>query len=159
MSPTPAAWLFPASLRLRGATWPSRRSGSASCPSSRSGESVEYPARLAGRLGECTGWIDELLALLSLDDLTRRFPSELSIGQQQRTALARALVLRPRLVLADEPTGHQDTGSALAVLEALRRVTEAGSACLIATHDEEVASHCDSVHTMAGGRLLEQAPA
>jgi putative ABC transport system ATP-binding protein len=122
-------------------------------------ESVEYPARLAGRLGECADWIDELLELLALDDLTRRFPSELSIGQQQRTALARALVLRPRLVLADEPTGHQDTGSALAVLEALRRVTDAGSACLIATHDEEVASHCDSVHTMASGRLLEPAPA
>ena len=72
--------------------------------------SVEYPARLAKRLPELAGRVDELLGALGLADLADRLPVETSIGEQQRTALARALVLSPRLLLADEPTGHQDAG-------------------------------------------------
>jgi putative ABC transport system ATP-binding protein len=122
-------------------------------------ENVEYPLRLAGRLPESRERVDELLAALALDELAVRSPVETSIGQQQRTALARALVVEPRILLADEPTGHQDAGSALAVVRALRDAVERGTACLVATHDEEVAGLCDHTHAMAGGKLLEPAPA
>src|SRR5437879_11605188 len=65
-------------------------------------ENVELPARGRGDNG------DELLARLAIDDLRDRYPAELSIGQQQRVAVARALRLGTRLVLVDEPTSHQD---------------------------------------------------
>jgi putative ABC transport system ATP-binding protein len=119
-------------------------------------ENVEYPARLAGRLDEARPWIAALFELLALDGLENRSPLETSIGQQQRTALARALALRPRLLLADEPTGHQDAGSALAVVRALHEAVEAGSSCLVATHDEEVAALLDTVVVLAGGRVVER---
>jgi putative ABC transport system ATP-binding protein len=116
-------------------------------------ENVEYPARLAGRLAEMKDWIRELTATLVLDDLADRLPLQTSMGQQQRTALCRALVLRPRLLLADEPTGHQDAGSARTVLRALRLAAAAGTCCLIATHNAEIARHFDTVYRMANGRL------
>ena len=116
-------------------------------------ENVEYPARLAGRLDEARPWVDELLETLALAELGSRFPYETSIGQQQRSALARALVLHPRVLLADEPTGHQDAASALAVARALRAAAETGTACLVATHDRELAELFDTSYALAGGRL------
>jgi putative ABC transport system ATP-binding protein len=117
---------------------------------------VEYPARLAGRLdGER---VDDLLDGLGLTELQDRQPRETSVGEQQRTALARAMVLRPRLLLADEATGHQDTGWARAVLEALRSAAAEGTCCLVATHDEDVARGFDRVFAMADGRIGEPAP-
>jgi ABC-type lipoprotein export system ATPase subunit len=121
-------------------------------------ENVEYPLRLAGRLDEGRVRVDELLQSLALEDLAARSPVETSIGQQQRTALCRALVVEPRILLADEPTGHQDARSALAVVAALRDAADRGTACLVATHDEEVAGLCDETFAMAGGRLVEREP-
>jgi ABC-type lipoprotein export system ATPase subunit len=114
-------------------------------------ENVEYPLRLARRPGD--GRVEELLDALALADLADRFPHEASIGQQQRAALCRALVVSPRLLLVDEPTGHQDAASALAVAAALRDAADAGTACLVATHDEELAGLCDVVVPLAGGRV------
>ena len=117
-------------------------------------ENIEYPARLAGRLDEARAWVDELMETLALTELGRRFPYETSIGQQQRTALARSLALHPRVLLADEPTGHQDAASALAVARALRAAADSGTACLVATHDRELADLFDSSYSLAGGRLV-----
>ncbi len=117
-------------------------------------ENVEYPARLAGRLDAVRPWLDELMETLALAELGARFPNETSIGQQQRTALARALALHPRVLLADEPTGHQDAASALAVARALRAAAEGGTACLVATHDRELADLFDTVYPLAGGRVV-----
>ncbi len=111
---------------------------------------VEYPGRLAGRLDHER--VDDLLDRLGLTELQDRQPRETSVGEQQRAALARALVLSPRLLMADEPTGHQDTGWARAVLEALRRAAAEGTCCLVATHDQEVARGFDRVVAMADGR-------
>jgi putative ABC transport system ATP-binding protein len=115
---------------------------------------IEYPARLAGRLGEVAEMVDRLLDDLGLAGLQERFPQETSVGEQQRTALARALVLSPRVVLADEPTGHQDEGWGDAVFEALRRGAGEGTTCVVATHDPDVTRHCDRVMAMADGRVL-----
>jgi putative ABC transport system ATP-binding protein len=97
--------------------------------------------------------VDQLLGALGLEGLERRAPSETSVGQQQRTALARALVLRPRLLLADEPSGHQDAMWARGVFGCLREAAAEGTACLVATHNEEVFGYFDEVVRMANGRV------
>jgi ABC-type lipoprotein export system ATPase subunit len=116
-------------------------------------ENVEYPARLAHALPQLGGRVEELLETLGLVDLSQRLPVETSIGEQQRTALARALVLSPRLLLADEPTGHQDAGWTERVLLCLREAAAAGTSCLVATHNPAAAPYFDAVHTMSNGRL------
>ena len=118
-------------------------------------ENVEYPARLAGELSAVRERTDRLLDSLDLEVLRDRFPRETSIGEQQRAALARALVLSPRLLLVDEPTSHQDEVRAGLVLGELRRASHEGTACLVATHDESAVRTFDRVLTMADGRLSE----
>ena len=102
---------------------------------------VELPLRLAGRVGagERAG-TQALLARLGLLPFVRRLPAELSLGQRQRVAVARALVHRPAIVLADEPTASLDgdaAGTVMALLAELAR--ERGSAVLLVTHDERLA--------------------
>jgi putative ABC transport system ATP-binding protein len=116
-------------------------------------ENVEYPARLAHVLPELAGRVDDLLDTLGLGDLAARLPVETSIGEQQRAAIARALVLSPRLLLADEPTGHQDAGWTERVLVCLRGAAAGGTCCLVATHNAAAAPYFDVVHTMSDGRL------
>jgi putative ABC transport system ATP-binding protein len=116
-------------------------------------ENIEYPARLHGSLESARKRVEELLGALGLEELERRAPSETSVGQQQRTALARALVLRPRLLLADEPSGHQDAMWARGVFGCLRAAAADGTACLVATHNEEVSGYFDEVVRIANGRV------
>jgi putative ABC transport system ATP-binding protein len=112
-------------------------------------ENLTLPVRLAGT----NGAVAELLERLELSTLADRRPDELSIGQQQRVALARALVLRPALVLADEPTSHQDDASAELVWQVLADACATGTACLLATHDEATAARADRMWRLADGRL------
>jgi putative ABC transport system ATP-binding protein len=119
---------------------------------------VEYPARLAGLLSERREWIDSLMADLELGELSDRLPHEISIGQQQRTALARALALDPAVLLADEPTAHQDVRLRASVLALLRRVAETGTCCVVATHEEEIRELADVTWRMAGGTLAIDPP-
>lgn len=118
-------------------------------------ENVEYPVRLAGEQPAARERVDRLLENLGLDVLRDRYPRETSIGEQQRSALARALVLSPRLLLVDEPTSHQDEVWARLVLGELRRAAIEGTACLVATHDEAAVRGFDRVLSMADGRLSE----
>jgi ABC-type lipoprotein export system ATPase subunit len=116
-------------------------------------ENIEYPARLSGSLEATADATDELVDILGLFALQRRYPRETSVGEQQRVALARALILAPRVILADEPTGHQDGAHARDMLEAIRRTVARGSACVAATHSQELLRYLDRVLTMADGRL------
>ena len=100
-------------------------------------ENVLLPARLRRRDG-AADVAAGLLERLGLDDLHGRFPDEVSHGQQQRAAIARALVLGPRAIAADEPTAHLDAASAQLVLDLLSQVIEGGTACLVTTHDPHV---------------------
>jgi len=102
------------------------------------------------------GRVRDLIDRVGLSHRARHFPSELSGGEQQRTAVARALVHRPRVVVADEPTGNLDsrTGAAvIALLDELRR--EQNTALLLATHDAEIAAAADRVCRLADGRIVE----
>jgi putative ABC transport system ATP-binding protein len=114
-------------------------------------ENVELPARLSGRREELATRVDELLRDLGLDELAHRRPPETSIGQQQRTALARALVLRPTVLIADEPSSHQDAGWHDAVWALLARAAADGTACLAATHEPEAARFATRVWEIAEG--------
>jgi putative ABC transport system ATP-binding protein len=120
-------------------------------------ENIAYPARLAGTLDERSDEIEELIDVLGLGELRSRYPREASVGEQQRTAIARALSVHTSVLLADEPTAHQDTASAERVFAALRRAADAGTAVVVATHNPEVIRHLDRVLTMADGHLEEAA--
>jgi ABC-type lipoprotein export system ATPase subunit len=97
---------------------------------------------------------DELVRHFGLEDRRHHVPAELSVGQRQRVALARALFHRPRLVLADEPTGNLDPDNAVVVLDALRQYADAGAAVLMVTHDPQAAQRAHRVLRMEGGRLV-----
>jgi lipoprotein-releasing system ATP-binding protein len=99
----------------------------------------------------------ELLAELGLAERTRHQPAQMSGGEQQRVAVARALANSPRLLLADEPTGNLDPHTSTAVFEnlyALARRT--GVAAVVATHNLELARHMDRVFALRDGHLEEQ---
>jgi putative ABC transport system ATP-binding protein len=118
-------------------------------------ENVAYPARLAGELELRSDLIEGLQRTLGLDGLAERYPRETSLGEQQRTAIARALVLGPALLIADEPTGHQDEAWARRIFAVLADAAATGSCCLIATHDGSLAPYLDRVVTMADGTVVE----
>jgi ABC-type lipoprotein export system ATPase subunit len=118
-------------------------------------ENVEWPARLDGSLAVRGAAIEGLLGELALLPLADRFPAETSVGQQQRGAVARALALGPHILLADEPTSHQDPGSRAVVWEALRAAAAGGATCLVATHEEQAAVYADRVERIADGLIVE----
>jgi len=89
--------------------------------------------------------LEELTDLLELTAILDRRPDETSFGQQQRAAIARALLGAPRLAVLDEPTGHQDTKSAGLVVDALRAARDRGTCVLVATHDPDVIDAADEV--------------
>ena len=113
-------------------------------------ENIALPLRLAG--ADDVGRVAELLDELSLTDLRDRLPAETSVGQQQRAALARALVHPPAALLADEPTSHQDGRSAELVWSALAAACERGTACLVATHEDR-SPFADRVWRISDGRI------
>ena len=123
-------------------------------------ENVALPVRLSlGRRRATEGRTEELLGLFGLAELADRSPSETSLGQQQRAAVARALVLTPQLVLADEPSAHQDAAWVHDVFAALRQVVhDRGAACLVATHDPDALRFADRVLYLADGELTERSP-
>jgi lipoprotein-releasing system ATP-binding protein len=117
-------------------------------------ENVMMP--LLSRHGRPEGWMRdralELLEQVDLSDRTRYKVTDLSGGQQQRVAVARALIMRPALVLADEPTGNLDTESGDRVFDLLRRVNlDHGTGFLIVTHDDAIATRCDRIVRMVDG--------
>jgi ABC-type lipoprotein export system ATPase subunit len=122
-------------------------------------DNVLLPARLRGGVGAAQERAGQLLSDFGIAHLADRYPHQASLGEQQRVAVARALLLRPAVLLADEPTAHQDRGHADRLLDALIAQAREGSAVLIATHDEIAWSHADRVLSMRDGRLTEGAPA
>ncbi|WP_308119187.1 ABC transporter ATP-binding protein [Streptomyces sp. JJ38] len=121
-------------------------------------ENVALPAMFSGR-GGARARAEELLSLVGLAGYGHRPPEELSGGEAQRAAIARALVCGPRLVLADEPTGALDENNAQRVTEVLLDACRQGGAALVvATHDTAVARAMDRTLILKSGRL-QAAPA
>lgn len=117
-------------------------------------ENVALPLELAGaRRSEVRSRVDALLDELDLQECARRRPDEVSGGQAQRAAVARAVVARPAIVLADEPTGALDTANRDVVLDLLLdQVATCGALLVLVTHDAEVAARCEHQVAMLDGR-------
>lgn len=116
------------------------------------------PARLRGSLAAEQPRAQALLDDFGLAHLADRLPAQASLGEQQRAAVARALVLDPAVLLADEPTAHQDRWHADRLLDAVADAAGRGSAVLVATHDELAWARADRVLSMRDGRLTGGRP-
>jgi ABC-type lipoprotein export system ATPase subunit len=115
-------------------------------------ENVLLPSRLNGRRPSRDRGL-QLVEQLGLSSAAERLPAVLSGGEQQRLAIARALVNDPHLVLADEPTGNLDAESGQTVLDLLRSIADEGRAVLLVTHEREATSRADRVLRLEEGRL------
>ena len=118
-------------------------------------ENVEMPMRIArAGLGEARRRALDLLDRVGLSERASHRPNMLSGGEQQRVAVARALVTRPALLLADEPTGNLDSKSAAEVFALFRTFNrEFGCAVLLVTHDARLSSQCDRTVTLVDGNI------
>lgn len=115
-------------------------------------QNIAAPLVLAGAKNRAAR-VEELLALLGIEEVRDRRPDEMSGGQQQRTAIAVALANSPRVLLADEPTGELDEATSVEVLESLRSVSETlGVTVLIVTHDPAVSEHVRRTVQIRDGR-------
>ena len=116
-------------------------------------DNMLMPARLSGGVKPSMPRASQLMSEFGIDHLAARYPEQVSLGEQQRTAVARALLLHPMVVLADEPSAHQDAGWSDVLFTAFSRLAAEGSACLIATHNPVVWERANTVLAMRDGEL------
>ena len=116
-------------------------------------ENVMLPLELAGR-EDAESAAREILARVGLAERLQHYPKHLSGGEQQRVALARAFVVKPKLLLADEPTGSLDAEAGEAVIALLFQMNrESGTTLVLVTHDEQLAQRCTRTVRLAAGRI------
>ncbi|HWR10746.1 MAG TPA: ABC transporter ATP-binding protein [Rectinemataceae bacterium] len=124
-------------------------------------ENVELPALLDGSdldmpKNERQEWVDHLIESVGLADRMKHKPAELSGGQRQRIAIARALVMRPPIVLADEPTANLDSATGESILALMKRMNrEFGTTFIFSTHDQGIVDIADHVIRLKDGRIVE----
>ena len=122
-------------------------------------ENIMLPVRIAGREIH-DEWLDWLLVAIGLEARREARPAELSGGEQQRVSLARALISRPAIVFADEPTGNLDSRASGEVLELLRlAVDRFDQTVVMVTHDAHAAAHADRLVVLADGRIVRDGDA
>ena len=120
-------------------------------------ENVGLPIVLAGvPRSERNRRVAEALERVDVSDRATHRPNELSGGERQRVALARATIMRPKLLLADEPTGNLDTASGKVVLELLDDLNDEGLTLVVVTHNPTVARHADRILVLVDGRLTRR---
>jgi putative ABC transport system ATP-binding protein len=118
-------------------------------------QNILLPVRIGGEQPDAQ-WLETLVDTVGLRDRLHHRPSELSGGQAQRVAVARALITQPAVVFADEPTGNLDSKAGRDVLDLLRRtVDELGQTIVMVTHDAAAAAIADSVLFLADGRIVD----
>jgi putative ABC transport system ATP-binding protein len=121
-------------------------------------ENIALPFVIAGqRPGSYEARLDEVVAQVGLEDCRTKLPSQISGGQQQRTAIARAIFPSPAVILADEPTGNLDTRTGRQILELLKKLqTDLGQTIVIVTHDPRAAAYGDEVVYLEDGRITSR---
>ena len=127
-------------------------------PTLTAAENVAVPLEIVG-VPDTPARVRELLAEVGLADRAHHYPIQLSGGEQQRVALARAVALRPKLLLADEPTGNLDSATGAQIIELLLALNrERGSTLVLVTHDEALARHAGRVIRLRDGRIVNGQP-
>ena len=118
-------------------------------------ENVMLPLELLGR-ADARAAATEMLGRVGLSERLGHYPKVLSGGEQQRVALARAFVVRPAVLLADEPTGSLDFATGATVMELMFELNrEAGTTLVLVTHDPQIASRCERQLRIEAGRLID----
>jgi len=127
-------------------------------PTLTAAENVALPLLIEGTpAAEYRSRLQDLLALVSLEDRAGHLPDQLSGGQQQRVAIARAFANQPEIVLADEPTGNLDSRSGTSILELLRKsCRELNATIVMVTHDPRAASYADRVVFLKDGQIVHR---
>ena len=124
-------------------------------PTLTAAENIRLPLDIAGRKVD-QAWFDQVVKTLGLEDRLKHRPTEMSGGQIQRVACARAIVSRPAVIFADEPTGNLDSHSSAEVLGFLRQsVRELGQTVIMVTHDPTSASFSDQVVFLSDGQIVD----
>jgi putative ABC transport system ATP-binding protein len=119
-------------------------------------ENVLLPLSIAGVKPD-REWVEELLETVGIDGRRTHRPSELSGGQQQRVSIARALISKPTVLFADEPTGNLDSTTSRGILDLLRAsVDEYGQTTVMVTHDAQAAALADRILFLADGRIVKE---
>jgi len=118
-------------------------------------ENVIMPALIGGQARtDAVARADELLAILALSERKKHYPNQLSGGEQQRVAVARALINNPRLIFADEPTGNLDRENATMLLKLFRKLVDDTGVCIfVATHDQELAKLGEIAYYLNDGKI------
>ena len=118
-------------------------------------ENITLPTMLdGGKIDEV--YLDELINLLGLSDRTNHLPNELSGGQQQRVSIGRALLNKPTVILADEPTGNLDSKNSKEIMELLKTTNEKYKQTIImVTHDQELAKYAKRIITIEDGKIVK----
>src|SRR5919106_1436161 len=119
-------------------------------------ENILLPMALARRDGD-RAWIDRIIDTVGLRDRLEHLPTELSGGEQQRVAAARALASRPEIVFADEPTGNLDSRRGAEILDFMRTaVRELGQTIVMVTHDPVAATYADRIVFLSDGKIVDE---
>ena len=118
-------------------------------------ENIALPLKLAGEKPD-PAWLEELIRTVGLGDRLGHRPSELSGGQQQRVAVARAVVARPKLILADEPTGNLDTVNGEEVMQLLTQLNDEGTTIVMVTHSHSHAEYAHRIVNLLDGAVVTE---
>jgi putative ABC transport system ATP-binding protein len=97
--------------------------------------------------------VSGIIKKMNLTSRTNHLPGELSVGEQQRAALARALVKNPEIVFADEPTGNLDPENAAQIVASLKEISSRGGAVVVVTHDPRVSEKADRIIRIINGKI------
>src|SRR5690606_18735180 len=118
-------------------------------------ENVMVPLELRGAYAEAKPRAEELLRRVGLGERATHYPVQLSGGEQQRAAIARAFAHRPRILFADEPTGNLDRDTGAGIVEMLEELNrEAHTTLVLVTHDQDLAARAQRVIALSGGRVV-----
>lgn len=125
-------------------------------PNKTAHENIAFALEVAGEpRSRINRAVNQLIELVGLENAVNRFPHEMSGGEQQRVAIARALAHRPKILVADEPTGNLDTLNTQEIIRILRKINEFGTTVLLVTHNREVVNSLKRrVITMDDGRIM-----
>ncbi len=119
-------------------------------------ENILLPLQLNKQYNAADQQLNQQLSQLGIKHLEDRYPQQLSGGEQQRVAILRALIHRPKLILADEPTGSLDLETGNQVAEILFNSVTEDSALIVVTHSEEIAARAQTVYRLVNGKLVQE---